>query len=100
MVAALGVRASGGWGSLDGWTSWALVAAVLTLMVKSETDLVHTARAYAGLPLLEDKGSAPRGSRSRSLRRALQVHPVLPGAHRRRAVLPRAARRDRRQRLR
>ena len=75
MVAALGVRASGGWDSLDGWTTWALVAAVLTLMVKSETDLVHTARAYAGLPLLEDKGSAPRGSRSRSLRQALRYIP-------------------------
>ncbi|NHC15159.1 CDP-alcohol phosphatidyltransferase family protein [Motilibacter deserti] len=76
MAAALGVRAAGGWGSLDGWTMWGLAIAVLVLLNKSETDLVHVARAYARLPLLEDKGSTLRG-RSLSLRRALRFAPFF-----------------------
>ena len=75
LPAALGVRAAGGWGSLDGWTTWGLAVAVLALLVKSETDLVHTARAHAGLPLLQDRGVTHRRSRAGALRRAVRWVP-------------------------
>ena len=51
---ALGVRADGGWDSLGGWTTVGLVVAVLVLLVKSETVLVHVARSEAGLPPVQD----------------------------------------------
>ena len=51
---ALGVRADGGWDELGGWTTIGLVVSVLVLLVKSETVLVHVARAEAGRPLVED----------------------------------------------
>ena len=61
---ALGVRADGGWDSLGGWTTLGLVVAVLVLLVKSETVLVHVARTEAGLEKVEDTRSvaAPRAS--------------------------------------
>ena len=51
---ALGIRADGGWDSLGGWTTVGLVVAVLVLLVKSETVLVHVARSEAGLPPVQD----------------------------------------------
>jgi hypothetical protein len=45
LTAALGIRAGGGWGSLDGWATLGFATATVTLIVKAETDLVHTARA-------------------------------------------------------
>jgi len=50
LTAALGIRAGGGWGSLDGWATVGFATATVTLLVKAETDLVHTARALAGYP--------------------------------------------------
>ncbi|MGQ0464885.1 MAG: CDP-alcohol phosphatidyltransferase family protein [Sporichthyaceae bacterium] len=50
LTAALGVRAGGGWDSLDGWATVGFATAVVTLLIKAETDLVHTARALAGYP--------------------------------------------------
>jgi phosphatidylglycerophosphate synthase len=69
---ALGIRADGGWDSLGGYTTLGLVAAVLQLLVKSETALVHVARMESGLPLVEDSRAvaAPRGGLLRALRRA------------------------------
>ncbi len=76
---ALGVRVSGGVGSLDGWTSLGLVLALLWLLTKLETDLVHVARAVAGRPPAADSAavSAPRAGALRSLRRALRFAPFF-----------------------
>jgi phosphatidylglycerophosphate synthase len=67
---ALGIRADGGWDRLGEWTTLGLVVAVLQLLVKAETALVHVARMESGLPLAEDSRSvaAPRGGLLRSLR--------------------------------
>ena len=69
---ALGIRADGGWDSIGGWTTLGLVIAVLVLLVKSETVLVHVARAEAGKPKADDTAAvaAPRGSLLGRLRRA------------------------------
>ena len=76
---ALGIRADGGWGSIGGWTTLGLVCAVLHLLNKAETDLVHVARAYAGLPLVKDATatSAPRTGLLSSLRRAVRFVPFF-----------------------
>jgi phosphatidylglycerophosphate synthase len=68
----LGIRADGGWHDLGGYTTLGLLVAVLVLLVKSETALVHVARAEAGLPLVRDSAAvaAPRASLLRRLRRA------------------------------
>jgi phosphatidylglycerophosphate synthase len=70
---ALGIRADGGWDHLGGYTSAGLVAAVLQLLVKSETALVHVARMESGLPLVEDSRAvaAPRVGLLRRARRVL-----------------------------
>jgi hypothetical protein len=69
---ALGIRADGGWDSIGGWTTLGLVIAVLVLLVKSETVLVHVARAEAGKPKADDTAAvaAPRGSLLARLRRS------------------------------
>ena len=54
LLAALGIRAGGGWTSLDGWATVGFATAVLAVLVRAETDLVHVARAQAGLPKLAD----------------------------------------------
>jgi phosphatidylglycerophosphate synthase len=68
----LGIRADGGWDAIGTYTTLGLLVAVLVLLVKSETALVHVARAEAGLPLVRDTPAvaAPRGSLLRRLRRA------------------------------
>jgi phosphatidylglycerophosphate synthase len=67
---ALGIRADGGWDSIGSWTTLGLLAAVLQLLVKAETALVHVARMESGRPLVEDTRAvaAPRGGLLRSLR--------------------------------
>jgi phosphatidylglycerophosphate synthase len=69
---ALGIRADGGWDSIGGWTTLGLVIAVLVLLVKSETVLVHVARAESGEPPVEDTEAvaAPSDGLLRRLRRA------------------------------
>jgi phosphatidylglycerophosphate synthase len=69
---ALGIRADGGWDHVGGYTTLGLVAAVLQLLVKAETALVHVARMEAGLPLVEDSRAvaAPRGGLLLRLRSA------------------------------
>jgi phosphatidylglycerophosphate synthase len=70
---ALGVRADGGWDHVGGYTTVGLVAAVLQLLVKSETALVHVARTESGLPLVEDSRAvaAPRAGLLRRARGTL-----------------------------
>jgi phosphatidylglycerophosphate synthase len=69
---ALGIRADGGWHHLGGWTTLGLVVSVLVLWVKSETVLVHVARAESALPPARDTVgvAAPRASGLAALRRA------------------------------
>jgi hypothetical protein len=74
LIAALGVRADGGVTSVAGWTSLCLVGAVLVLISKAETDLVHVARAYAKLPLVDDEAAKPRG-RIGGIRRLVSYFP-------------------------
>src|SRR5581483_2472493 len=45
LAVAVGVRADGGFGSMNGWTMVGLCAGFVVLVTKAETDLVHTARA-------------------------------------------------------
>lgn len=79
LPAALGVRAAGGWDSLDGWTTLGLLVAVLVLLIKAETHLVGVARAEAGLDRARDTTAtaAPRPSALRRLRRALGFAPFF-----------------------
>lgn len=62
LLIALGVRADGGWDSVDGWTTVGLLVAVLQLFVKAETSLVHVARMRSGLTTMRDtqEVAAPR----------------------------------------
>src|SRR4029078_2998660 len=75
---ALGIRADGGWPHLGGWTTLGLVISVLVLWIKSETVLVHVARAESGLPPAKDTvaGAAPRGGGLRGARRRACAPPV------------------------
>ena len=68
---ALGIRADGGWDSIGGWTTLGLVIAVLVLLVKSETVLVHVARSESGKPAAPDTATvaAPQVSVLARLRR-------------------------------
>jgi phosphatidylglycerophosphate synthase len=70
---ALGIRADGGWDSIGGWTTLGLVAAVLQLLVKAETALVHVARLESGLGKVEDTQAvaAPQRGLLRSARSML-----------------------------
>ena len=76
---ALGIRADGGWDSIGGWTTLGLLIAVLVLLVKSETVLVHVARAESGKPVVEDaeEVAAPRGGALRRIRRAAGFLPFF-----------------------
>lgn len=83
LLAALGVRVDGGYGSLGGATMLGLVAAVLAVLSKVESDLVVVARASAGLPTspavsAEDDAerAAPRHGTLRDIRRAFAVVPI------------------------
>ena len=76
---ALGVRADGGWDELGTYTMLGLVAAVLALFVRTESALVHVARAEAGKPLVQDTVAvaAPRASGLRRVRRAIGFFPFF-----------------------
>jgi phosphatidylglycerophosphate synthase len=76
VVAAVGVHADGGFSSIAGWTTLGLVAAVLVLVSRAETDLVHVARAYAGMPRFEPAAVTPRVGGVRTLRRAAYLVPI------------------------
>ncbi len=76
---ALGVRADGGWDSIGGWTTLGLVVAVLVLLIRTESALVHVARAESGKPLVADteEVATPRASGLRRARRAFRYVPVF-----------------------
>jgi phosphatidylglycerophosphate synthase len=76
VVCAVGVHADGGLGSIAGWTTVGLVGAVLVLVSRAETDLVHVARAYVGLPRFEPAAIAPQVSGVRRLRRIAYAVPL------------------------
>jgi phosphatidylglycerophosphate synthase len=62
-----------------GWTSWGLLVAVLVLLNKSFTDLVHTARHKTGRPVLDDAPATGRSRRSglAAVRSAMRFVPVF-----------------------
>ena len=74
---ALGIRADGGWDAIGGWTTLGLVLAVLVLLIRTESALVHVARAESGKPLVEDSEqvAAPRSTALRRVRRAFRFLP-------------------------
>ncbi len=71
---ALGVRADGGLGSIGGWTTLGALLAGLVLFNKALNDMVHAARASAGLE--------PDQATSRTS--ALRARPPCAGCGRRR----------------
>lgn len=80
---ALGLRADG-WSWRDpadvgGWTVLGLLVAVIVLMNKAFTDLVHVARAKTGRPPLEDVAATTRSRVSglAAVRRAFGYLPVF-----------------------
>jgi phosphatidylglycerophosphate synthase len=75
----LGIRADGGWEEIGTYTTLGLLAAVLALMVRTESALVHVARLEAGKPPARDTVTvaAPRASGLRRLRRALGFFPFF-----------------------
>lgn len=76
VVCAVGVHADGGLGSIAGWTTLGLAGAVLVLVSRAETDLVHVARAYVGLPKFEPAAVAPQVTGIRRLRRLAYAVPI------------------------
>lgn len=83
---ALGLRAAGfpeaGW--LE--TPWPFVGALLAVIIlwnKALNDMVHVARAYNGMPRLEEKAdvAAPRSSGLRRLRSVARVFPFYRAYH-------------------
>src|SRR3954453_20636804 len=76
---ALGIRADGGWDSIDGYTTVGLVAAVLALMVRTESALVAVARVESGIGAAADTVAvaAPRRSGLARARRALGFFPFF-----------------------
>jgi phosphatidylglycerophosphate synthase len=76
VVCAVGVHADGGLRSIAGWTTVGLAGAVLVLVSRAETDLVHVARAHVGLPRFEPSATSPRVSGVRRLRRVAYAFPL------------------------
>jgi phosphatidylglycerophosphate synthase len=76
VVAGVGVHADGGLTSIDGWTTLGLAAAVLVLISRAETDLVHVARAYVGLTRVGADAVPPRIEGVRRLRRLARLLPL------------------------
>jgi phosphatidylglycerophosphate synthase len=75
----LGIRADGGWDSIGDYTTLGLLAAVLALLVRMESALIHVTRLEAGLPKLVDSAevAAPRPGLLRRARRLLAVMPFF-----------------------
>jgi phosphatidylglycerophosphate synthase len=79
LAIGLGVRADGGWGSLDGWTTIGCLIAVMGLLIKAETMLVPLSRAAAGRDPVPDTtaAAAPRGGMLARLRRIARFVPFF-----------------------
>src|SRR4051794_21245148 len=68
---ALGIRADGGWNSIDStWTTIGLTVAVIQLLVKAETSLVHVARSQSKMAPVQDRRvvAEPQAGALRKLR--------------------------------
>ncbi len=80
---ALGVRADGGLDSVGGWTTLGALLALLVVLNKALNDMVHVARAFNGLPKLEDKAGvgAPTSAGLRRLRSAARFAPFHRAFH-------------------
>jgi phosphatidylglycerophosphate synthase len=74
---ALGVRADGGLGSIGGWTTLGALLACLVLFNKALNDMVHAARASAGLGPISGQPNIgiPRAATVRRLRSAARFVP-------------------------
>ena len=82
LLIGLGVRVDGGPGAFASGTTLGLLAAVLALLAKAETDLVTVARASGGLPVGSEADATSRVSTLRSARQllaAVPVHRILGG---------------------
>ncbi len=77
IAVALGFRAAGGFDVNSGWALIGALLAVVLLLNKSLNDFVHVARAYAGLPRLDEAASvsAPRPGIVAKARRAARFVP-------------------------
>ena len=75
----LGIRADGGWDSIGPYTTLGLLAAVLALLVRTESALVAVARLESGKTAAEDTAAvaAPRASGLARLRRAVGFFPFF-----------------------
>ncbi len=80
---ALGLRADG-WspahpGDVGGWTVLGCLVAIVVLVNKAFTDLVHVARAKTGRPMLEDVAATarPKTTGLAALRRGFSYVPVF-----------------------
>lgn len=76
LLTALGVRVDGGPGSIGGATTLGLVAAVLHLLAKAETDLVAVARASSGLQTTTEPDATSGVTTLRNLRQIFAVLPI------------------------
>lgn len=76
MLVGLGVRVDGGPGSIGGATTLGLLAAVLHLLSKAETDLVAVARASSGLQTATEPEATSRVTTLRNMRQVFTVLPV------------------------
>jgi len=75
----LGIRADGGWDSIGPYTTLGLLAAVLALLVRTESALVAVARLESGKTAADDTAAvaAPRASGLARLRRAVGFFPFF-----------------------
>jgi phosphatidylglycerophosphate synthase len=76
LLIALGVRVDGGPPDFAGGTTLGLVAAVLALLSKAETDLVTVARSSSGLPVDGELDADSRVSTLRDVRRLFAAVPI------------------------
>jgi phosphatidylglycerophosphate synthase len=75
---ALGIRADGGWSSIDStWTTIGLIVAIIQLLVKAESSLVHVARSHSKMPPVQDRRAVAE-PREGTLRRLRSVAGRLP----------------------
>jgi phosphatidylglycerophosphate synthase len=75
---ALGIRADGGWDSIDTtWTTIGLIVAVIQLLVKAETSLVHVARSQSKMAPVQDRRVVAE-PRTGTLRRLRELAGHLP----------------------
>jgi phosphatidylglycerophosphate synthase len=77
LAVAVGVHADGGLGSIDGWTTVGLATGFLVLLTKSETDLVHVARAQSGRDRIVDTAESAASQQS-MVRRLRAMAGTLP----------------------